>query len=821
MKFEISCIEYTVENGDPVLHLFGRDKKGEKYHVKVYGFKPFFYVDREEFNTKSLPDHIVSKISKVESTKFRSIDGRRLYRVYTRVPKDVPEVRKFFEWHGEADIPFPTRYLISKGIKSGVEISNGKIKPIDYEGKHCIWYLDIETAGLEAWLGNVPICLISFFDSIKDKFYSLYYHPSFSKTKILKRKVKTVLDEEKEHVIALFPDEKMMLEFFVKTVKKFDPDIITGWNVKRFDLLTILRRMEKLGIDINELSPIGRVVIVDDEKGRCRELMIRGRTVLELIGAYKRVRRLELESYRLDDVAEEELGVKKLIHATYTELIEIWKKNPWRFLDYNIRDVDLIRALDEKLSLIEFFLNVKRISGCELSDAEYPGRVVDRLLLFEAWKNKIVLPSRPKNREDEKKSKYKGALTLKPKPGIYKYVGFFDLASAYVNIFLSFNIGIDTLTSGGEDVIKTPIEGVFFKKKESIVAGMLRKLVERRSFLKKLRDKYHPDTFEYKKYHRLQHALKVVALSVYGVLGWSSFRLFNKKVAETVTAICRDCLKKVIEIIENSGFQVSVIYGDTDGVFVDFSNYENLEKVIEDGRKIEELINVNLAKYLIEKYNVENPTIYTKFERIWSPFLIGETKKRYVGRLVFEDNKIIEPPSIMWRGFEFRRSDSARITKKVQRDLVEIIFSHALYTPSFKKEMRKKVLSYLQNLAREFRKLPLEEIAIPKGISKDVEKYERLPAHVRGFEYAVKVLKLPYPVGEKVKYIYIREVPKGYPRTDVLSFVHDYEVPEGFVPDYEKMFELTVLSKIEPFIKVIGIDPREIRILDRSLLEFM
>ena len=49
------------------------------------------------------------------------IKGEQLVKIYGQTPRDVGKFREEFD-HYEADILFPNRFLIDKGIESGIRI---------------------------------------------------------------------------------------------------------------------------------------------------------------------------------------------------------------------------------------------------------------------------------------------------------------------------------------------------------------------------------------------------------------------------------------------------------------------------------------------------------------------------------------------------------------------------------------------------------------------------------------------------------------------------------------------------------------------------
>jgi DNA polymerase elongation subunit (family B) len=136
-------LEYSIESegnfvDEPIVELFCRDENGNSRMIEVEGFYPSFYITEEEFiehQNDVLNDSMVREVlvreellderlrmnTAVTSQSVeprRRLDEERLVQIYTVKPSQVPKLRGFFDWHGEADVFFTNRFLIDSGIHS-------------------------------------------------------------------------------------------------------------------------------------------------------------------------------------------------------------------------------------------------------------------------------------------------------------------------------------------------------------------------------------------------------------------------------------------------------------------------------------------------------------------------------------------------------------------------------------------------------------------------------------------------------------------------------------------------------------------------------
>ena len=219
-------------------------------------------------------------------------------------------------------------------------------------------------------------------------------------------------------------------------------------------------------------------------------------------------------------------------------------------------------------------------------------------------------------------------------PGLYHWVIVLDFKSMYPSLIIRNNICFTTLNPEG--TIVAPNGARFLAKdvKEGILPRILTGLMEQRdSIKKKMNGTNDPDEIRY--YDGLQNAVKVLMNAFYGVFASSFYRFTDHDFGSAITGFARETVKKLISELSEKGLKV--VYSDTDSLFIQ-SPYDNLEDTVKFGKEAAE-------KFTQEVSQME-------FEKVLEPLFSHGKKKRYVGRSVWPENKMLI------RGYEIRRSDA-------------------------------------------------------------------------------------------------------------------------------------------------------------------
>ncbi|WP_411965748.1 DNA-directed DNA polymerase [Haloferax sp. YSMS24] len=832
VELAVTQVDYTIEGSGrteyPVLHVFGRTADDEPEHVRILGFEPYFYAP-----TDSLDDDLLDKdvITKTESG-YESIRGEELTKIFTRTPRDVGQIRDEFD-HYEADILFPNRLLIDKDINDGIrvperrlddgtiQIPHQEVEPTSVEANLRVNTFDIEVNDRNGFPeeGEEPIICLTSHDSYRDEY--IVWHavaPDGAGKRPDALPNYEFLHEGGDVEVRTFDDEPAMLDAFLAYIEETNPDVLTGWNFEDFDAPYFLDRLD-------ELNPTTDYELDGDRMSRLGEVWrsnwggpdIKGRVVFDLLYAYKRTQFTELESYRLDAVGELELDAGK---ERYTGKIgDLWEEDPERLLEYNLRDVELCVEIDRKQDIIAFWDEVRTFVGCKLEDAPTPGDTVDIYVLHKVH-GEFALPSKGQQESED----YEGGAVFDPITGVKENVTVLDLKSLYPMCMVTINASPETKVDPDEydgEMFHAPNGTHFRQEPDGMIREMVDELLAEREEKKSLRNEHDPGSSEYEQFDRQQAAVKVIMNSLYGVLGWDRFRLYDKEMGAAVTATGRE----VIEFTETAAKEVGydVAYGDTDSVMLELGPDVTKEEAIEQSFAIEEHINAAYDDFAKEALGADEHRFQIEFEKLYRRFFQAGKKKRYAGHIVWKEGKDVDDIDIT--GFEYKRSDIAQVTKEVQKNVIDMIV-HGEDTDVIK--------DYLYDIITDFESgnLPLEEVGIPGGIGKRLTAYDTPTAHVRGAQYANAFLGTNFGRGSKPKRVYLAKVHPSWfremevgefdPQTDdlyrafkrdpdVICFEYADQVPDEFEVDWETMLDKTLEGPISRIIEALGMSWDEVK----------
>lgn len=616
-------------------------------------------------------------------------------------------------------------------------------------------------------------------------------------------------------------DEDEIIDAFLHIWKKLQPDIVTGWNVSMFDILYLVNRIKVLrGEDApNVLSPWGFI-----KKGSMNWMNndhpiydISGVSILDYMVIYRKNTFQPRENFKLDYIAGLELGEGKVAYEGSIQ--EFYQNEFFKFVDYNIQDVDLIDKLDEKLKLLSVVMTVAYDAKVNYNDVLSQVRTWDVKIFNELMVDNIIIPQTSHN---VKTQKYEGAYVKSPIPGLYKWVVSFDFASLYPNLIRTFNIGMETkhdFISGINQqtmldeegyVVNAMIDskhsgltlaanGVRYKKtSESLYSKMLGKIFDGRITYKKRMKaakseleslKTAPKTAENEariEWLKLEASscgvkekvMKVLMNSLYGAIGNEYFRHYDSQNAEAVTISGQYVLKYVEKAINrylNKIFKSKnidyVVYCDTDSVYINLENLVTamglddkpvitvigfLDKVC--ATQIQPFID-ETCKDLIEN-KVNGMGNHLKMVRdVLTDISIWTAKKRYIMNVYDSEGVRYETPQMKIMGIEAIKSSTPGPCRKKLEEAIKIIVSGD----------RKKLVEFISDFRREFKTLDIKTIAIPRGVN-GIEDYPMIngkfksgtPFHVKGSLAHNKLLTdlglkiKPITSGDKIKLLYLR-----------------------------------------------------------------
>jgi DNA polymerase elongation subunit (family B) len=876
LAIAVTQVDYTIagngQNERPIVHVFGRRPDAPltapSVHVRVHDFEPYFYTPTETLEERKLDKDVITHAEE----GYTGIRGEALTKVCARTPRDVGQIRDEFD-HFEADILFPNRLLIDKDIQSGIRVpdrragagsetdgsegiaSDGggsianedagdpederiaidvhheEITATDAEASPRVLTFDIEVddrSGFPEEGEETILCLTSHESGREEYVTWLYEAPEGNGASPEGLDEYEPIDGNEIDVsVEAFDSEEAMLEAFIEYVRATDPDIMTGWNFADFDAPYLLDRLEVLGGAEAE-GPNGDDVDLDpDRLSRIEEVWrsnwqgpnIKGRVVFDLLYAYQRTQFSELDSYRLDAVGEVELGVGK---ERYPGSIgDLWESDPEQLLEYNLRDVELCVEIDRGQDVITFWREVAAFVGCKLEDAPTPGDVVDMYVLHEVH-SEFVLPSKGRQEAED----YEGGAVFDPITGVRENVAVLDLASLYPMSMVTVNASPETKVDPERydgETYRAPNGTHFRKKPDGIIREMVDDLLEERERFKELRNEQDHDTSRYVRYDRQQSAIKRVMNSLYGVAGWDRFRLYDKEFGAAVTATGRSVLEFTEEAANEFGYQVA--YGDTDSVMLELGQEVTTDEAVTQAQEIGSHINGSYDDFAGEELGASEHRFEIEFEKLYRRFFQAGRKKRYAGHVVWKEGREIDDIDIT--GFEYKRSDIAPITKRVQREVIErVVYGEDLETVS----------DYVRGEIERFQEssVDLEEVGIPGGIGKRLNDYDTDTAQVRGAKYANLLLGTNFKRGSKPKRLYLERVhPDFFERIeheradaiadnralyeefkrerDVICFEYDDQIPDEFTIDSAKMLEKTLQGPIARVLDALDVSWQEVK----------
>ena len=651
-----------------------------------------------------------------------------------------------------------------------------------------------------------------------------------------------------------------MLEDFHSWWVSNTPDVITGWNCNLYDIPYICRRMERvLGEKWKKsLSPWNRVVD--------REIVIRGRkqlayqiagvTILDYLDLYQKFTYSAQASYRLDHIANVELGQQKLDHSEF-ENFKAFYTNDWqKFVEYNIHDVELVDRLEDKMKLIELALTLSYDAKVNLSDVYSQVRMWDTLIYNDLAKRNVVVPPKISTKKDDQ---YAGAYVKEPTPGMYEWVASFDLNSLYPHLIMQYNISPETLverrhaTASVDGLLSREVRidgdysvcanGAQYRKDiHGFLPEMMQRIYDDRTIYKKKmlkakQDYEHTPTEQLQKdiarYNNIQMARKIQLNSAYGAIGNQYFRYYNLANAEAITLSGQVSIRWIENKINQYMNKVLkteekdyVIASDTDSIYLHLGPlvkavYKGGEKSSESTlRFLTKVCDVELDKYIQDSYqelatyvNAYDQKMIMKRENLADKG-IWTAKKRYILNVWNSEGVQYAEPKLKMMGIEAVKSSTPAPCRVAIKDTLDLVMTGT----------EDQVQAYVSKFRKEFETLPFEDIAFPRSCN-NIQKFSSskdiygkgCPMHVRGsllYNFYVKKHKIAhkFPLiqeGEKIKYMYLRKPNRI--GENVISFFQtlpsEFEL-DGSI-DYDLQFEKSFLAPIKVILDAIGWSPEK------------
>ena len=651
-------------------------------------------------------------------------------------------------------------------------------------------------------------------------------------------------------------NEKHMLLEFLKFWCKNHPDILTGWNVKFFDMPYLMNRMRYIfdNDTINKMSPWNYVNADRIQFGQKNQQFwnILGVSVLDYFDLYRKFTYVRQESYKLNYIAKVELGESKLDNP-YETFKDFYTKDYQRFVEYNIQDVELVDRLEDKMKLIELCLTMAYDYKVNYTDVYSQVRCWDTIIYNHLLTKNIQIPPR----EDQiKDTQYEGAYVKDPQLGLHNWIVSFDLNSLYPHLIMQYNISPETFVgtepkavgvenflderlnlkwAKDRNVTIAPNGAMFKRDKQGFLPELMEKMytervvfkkksIEAKKEYQKTKDPIYKN--EISRCHNIQMAKKISLNSAYGAIGNQYFRYFDVKQAEAITLggqlsirwVERDVNRFMNKLLNTDNVNY-VVASDTDSIylkldklvekvckdktpqqitdFLDKAAEEKIQKVIDDSFKnLAEYVNAYQQKMIMKREAIANKGIWV-------------AKKRYMMNVFDEEGIRFDIPKLKIMGVEAVKSSTPEVCRGKIKDAIRVIMN----------DNEDALIKFVTDFKEVFKSLSPEEVAFPRSCN-NLSKYTNssniynkgTPIHVKGaliYNHNIYKHKLSakYPIikdGDKIKFLMLKQ--PNVVKDTVISFSTKipYEFDLHKYVDYDMQFEKTFTDPLRFILDSIG-----------------
>lgn len=568
--------------------LFTWDKDGNPIREE-YDYKPWLYV-----GTTGSKDAVSMFNTPLKKITFNTDFERRKYVADSGITK-------FFD-----NLPCIQQFLVEKfwNVNEIPEFSQIPLK---------VAFIDIEVYSPgefpEPREAKAPINAITLYDTYT-KIYNIWG-------------TKPYTVKQSDMVYHYFADEKEMMKDFIQFFELADIDVFSGFNSESFDIPYIMNRINNI-LDSDwakRMSPVGEVYSSDYVNrfgALTQKWKIQGISCIDYLEIYRKLIAKELPSFKLNYIAELELGEHKLEYEQ-SNLFDLADKDWERFIDYNIQDVVLLVKLDQKLKYLHI---LRLLAYAGLTDMESAmgttAVTLGGMAIRCKYRDKKIMTFKR-----EGKGTYAGAFVIDPIKGFHSAIASFDANSLYPNTCITCNISPETklgyiISDDKSDIVEFQnVSGKLYKidkekfyklcKQEKMavaankivynqkIKGVLPEYmdyyyqarVKVKKVIKDLKKKYeeeqdpqkkHDLKFELDRLDMVQYSYKIQINSAYGALGAAFFPAGDTDVAASITATGKATVKKSYELAKQFAVEQGVppekatsvvVGGDTDSVVGD------------------------------------------------------------------------------------------------------------------------------------------------------------------------------------------------------------------------------------------------------------
>ncbi|MFC7165929.1 DNA-directed DNA polymerase [Halospeciosus flavus] len=798
-----------IENNDDTftLRLYGRDADEERHTVTITDFRPYFYVEAAEARERK--NELLGECGMREfdfDVDCTGFFGEEVARVYVTTPGDVRSAKE--EFHGktfEADVNPTQRVRIDRDVKAWIRVPGPEATldeveaieaPVENDPRPRTVVFDIETddRGSFPEPGEKRITSIVAYDSYEGEYVGFFDTAG--------RPVETCFPNGKPEELDrlhYYPDERVMLINFGEWVEERDPDLITAWNAP-FDGPYTIERMKKVSAHPSRLSPEGNAHVT--KRG---DPKILGRTVYDLLHAYKKNSWGELRSYSLDYVAGEELGASKLTHEE--GYFEMWRDNPEKLMNYNARDVRLTAGIDEEAGVVSFRDSLRKMVGVDFEDTRENFQFIEMMVRRKLDERGEVGPTKTRTSAED----YEGGFVVEPYSGKATNVVGIDLASLYPATMKMLNTSPEVKLDATEPelgkVAVAPNGQAFSLERDGLFRQIVDEALDLKMTYKRLKREAEPGSDEEEKYAEMYQVSKTITNSIYGVLAWAKFFLYDRKTAEAITLAGQAVLKETARYV-NEETIAEVIYGDTDSNYIRFPRNMRQESCLEAAQEICDTLNNEVYPALAETMGVpaEDNLWEIEIEMFAPRFFQWGRKKKYAYAASWKEgmdfDQSLDQYDISIKGSAAKRSDASRLTRDTEKKVIK-----AILHDKDNSEIANYV--YTAGTSLDPDDPDWENIGIPGGIGKEFHEYDSPTAHVEAAMNSNELLGTEFSKGSKPMRCYIMPtyVDALGEKIDRIAYEDAEQVEDtGLTPDVGRMTQTLIINPLGPVLDAVGID---------------
>ena len=668
-------------------------------------------------------------------------------------------------------------------------------------------------------------------------------------------------------------NEAFLLEAFIKYWRKESFDIVTGWNVDAFDMTYLCNRVDKLFGEGShkKFSPWNMSDVRDYTNNYGNKVVVfnlYGVNVIDYMALYKQRTFVNQESYSLDHISHIELDKQKIDYSEYGNLHTLYKNNYPLYLEYNVKDVTLVEDLEDKLGLLELTLTMAYNAKCNYSDTFGMVKYWETIIYNFLKEQNIQTP--PQKLEKTKHHSIVGAYVKEPIVGKHDWVVSFDLNSLYPHIIMQYNVSPEKMIKG--DIMTLSIDKLLDREhdlselaqnNQTVTPNGVKFSRDRQGFLPELMEKFYDERKEWKgkmiqyqienekckdpkrkqelsklikRAYNNQQVRKIALNSAYGALANQYFAFFDPNLAEGITTAGQMIIKTAENTINDFMNEVLktdedyVIAMDTDSIYVSFDKM--VQQIFPEGTeksKIVDFLNEagqqKILQVLTDGY--EDLALYTNaFQQkmvmgreVIADRGIWTAKKRYILNVLDNEGVRLAEPKLKMMGIETAKSSTPQWVRGKLTEVLKVVMNGT----------EEEVWDFVETARKEFRTLPVEEIASPRGCN-NLAQYsdatsiygKGTPIHVRGALLYNHLLKKKnvhkryenVKNSDKIHFTYLT-VPNPI-NENVISFINvlprEFEL-NGYV-DYDMQFDKSFIEPLRNIITLIGWNVEPVASLD-------